>query len=96
MDVCSLCCEAEAGPSDVGAQDASTSGATHTAEDDVDMDAAERAVERRLREAGLVVPDRLLSREEAWGLAHASEQGVAVDGEMVGGKAWYNLFLLTG
>ena len=47
------------------------------------MDAAECAAERRLREAGLDVPDRLLSREEAWGLAHASEQHATVDDEMV-------------
>ena len=46
-----------------------------------------RAVERRLREAGLDVPARLLSREEAWGLAHASEQHAAVDGEMVDEEA---------
>ena len=56
----------EAGPSDGGAPDASISDATHAGEDDVDMDAAERAAERRLREAGLDVPERLLSREEAW------------------------------
>ena len=85
IEVCSPCDETEAGPSDLGAQDASD--ATHAGEDDVDMDAAERAVERRLREAGLDVPARLLSREEAWGLAHASEQHAAVDGEMVDEEA---------
>ena len=81
MDVCSPCDETEAGPSDLGGQAASS--ATHAGEDDVDMDAAERAAERRLREAGLDVPARLVSREEAWGLAHASEQHATVDDEMV-------------
>ena len=60
---------------------------THTAEDDIDMDAAERTAERRLREAGLAVPARLLSREEAWGLPHATEQSAAIDGEMVDEEA---------
>jgi len=47
------------------------------------MDAAERAAERRLRDAGLDVPDRLLSQHEAWAFAHAFERSVTVDGEMV-------------
>jgi len=84
MEVCSPCdVSEEAGSSDLGAQEAGTSDATHAGEDDVDMDAAERAAERRLREAGLDVPARLLSREEAWDLAHASEQHATVDDEMV-------------
>ena len=86
MEVCSPCdLSEEADPSDV--QDASTSDATHAGEDDLDMDAAERAAERCLREAGLDVPARLLSREEAWGLAHASEQHTAVDDEMLDEEA---------
>ena len=46
-----------------------------------------RGLEVRLREAGLDVPARLLSREEAWGLAHASEQHTAVDDEMLDEEA---------
>lgn len=87
MDMCMPCCESEAGPSDLSARDAQGGDAMHAAEDDIDMDAAERATERRLREAGLAVPARLLSCEEVWGLAHASEQSAAVDGEMVDEEA---------
>ena len=47
------------------------------------MDAAECAAEQRLLDAGLEVLDRLLSREEVWGLAHAAEATAIVDGEMV-------------
>ena len=87
MDICSSCCEVGAGPSDLGTGDAMGGNATHAEADDIDMDAAERAAERRLREVGLDVPSRLLSREEAWGLAHASEHSAVVDGEMVDEEA---------
>ena len=40
---------------------------------------AEAACTQRLRERGLDVPQRLLAREEAWSLAHASEWHATID-----------------
>ena len=43
------------------------------------------------------MPDPLLAREEAWGLAHASVRGATVDGEMVDEEAdWRPAELLGG
>jgi len=55
--------------------------------DDVDGDAADAAIERNvltpMRRRGTHVPAGLLSRQQAWGLAHASDYLASTDSEMV-------------
>ena len=75
------CASAPLPPTDMEEGESDSECESEAGGDDVDCDAAEAACARRLRERGLDVPQRLLAREEAWSLAHASEWHQTVDDE---------------
>ena len=68
--------------------DSSEDGACVDCADDVDAAAVEASIERNVlrplrRACGVGVPQGLLSREQAWSLAHASEVVASTADEMV-------------
>ena len=82
--MCDACEDEDGGDGDAGADEVDA----WVAGDDVDGTAVDAAIERHVlaplrRTRAASVPAGLLSRQQAWSLAHASEHVASTDGEMV-------------